>query len=71
MKKKKALILMLQLCVDEQLTDRGEGEKLGKNGVASIDYIDQLLINFDQRNLFSILAVFWYFEQYLCCGCQH
>ena len=52
---------MLQLCVDEQLTDRGEGKKLGKNGLASIDYIDQLLINFDQRNLFSIfflLAIF-------------
>ena len=41
-------ILMLQLCVDEQLTDRGDGKKSGKKGVASIDYIDQLLINFDQ-----------------------
>ena len=54
-------ILMLQLCVDEQLTDRGDGKKSGKKGVASIDYIDQLLINFDQRNLldfsFFMLAI--------------
>ena len=43
-------ILMLQLCVDDQLTDRGKGKKSGKKGPASIDYIDQLLINFRQRN---------------------
>ena len=61
MRKKKARILMLQLCVDEQLTDRGSGKKSGKNGAASIDYIDQLLINFDQQNLFSLLTIFGIF----------
>ena len=49
-KREKARILILQLCVDEELTDRGGGKNSGKKGVASIDYIDQLLINFRQRN---------------------
>ena len=45
---------MLQLCVDDQLTDRGKGKKSGKKGPASIDYIDQLLINFRRRNFQDI-----------------
>ena len=48
---------MLQLCVDDQLTDRGKGKKSGKKGPASIDYIDQLLINFDQQNLSSFSLI--------------
>ena len=57
-KRKNRQILMPQLCVDEQPTDREEGKNSGKNGVASIDYIDQLLINFDQRNLSSLFFMF-------------
>ena len=60
-KRKKTQILMPQLCVDEQLTDRGRRKNSGKKGVASIDYIDQLLINFDQQNSFSLLAIFGIF----------
>ena len=50
---------MLQLCVDEELTDRGGGKNSGKKGVASIDYIDQLLINFGPQNISRVLF-FWY-----------
>ena len=46
---------MLQLCVDEELTDRGGGKNSGKKGVASIDYIDQLLINFGPQNISRVL----------------
>ena len=46
---------MLQLCVDDQLTDRGKGKKSGKKGPASIDYIDQLLINFGPQNISRVL----------------
>ena len=54
-KREKAQILMLQLCVDEELTDRGGGKNSGKKGVASIDYIDQLLINFGPQNISRVL----------------
>ena len=52
---------MLQLCVDEELTDRGGGKNSGKKGVASIDYIDQLLINFGPQNISRVLFFIYIF----------
>ena len=51
---------MLQLCVDEELTDRGGGKNSGKKGVASIDYIDQLLINFGPQNISRVLFFIYF-----------
>ena len=66
MKNKKARILMLQLCVDEQLTDRGRARNRARTGLPALIILTNFWLILT-RGIYEIyhllrLDIFWYNE---------